>query len=170
MVDERELKTKGEELAELAVKSELGAAQLRDVYYMSKTKSLPFVEAFIQHQINRVSGRAAWEMMLDLLKDSGEDKERFSRILMYANMLRDFKERQVARLAAEEIARKICQQQGCDFVGLDLTVERREMEFVVKVGGFRGDPKSLAIPIKQEIINRHPSFQVYVMIDQTDRR
>jgi len=168
--EERELEQKGERLAEVAVKSELGAKQLRAIYNLVRTKPLPFVEAFIKYQINRVSGREAWEMMLGLLREFGDKKELLSKVLMYANMLYDYHGIEVVKTVAEESARNICQQQNCKYVGLEVSVDRNRYEVLVKVGGFRDDPRSLASPIWREIISKHPSFQGKVWINQVDRR
>jgi hypothetical protein len=48
---ERKLKSEGEELAKIAVESGMGAKQLQTLYRLVKTRSLPFVEAYIKRQI-----------------------------------------------------------------------------------------------------------------------
>jgi hypothetical protein len=171
--DEKILKKEGEELASISVESKLGAKQLRTIYTLTKTKPLPFVEAFIQHQLARVSGIKAWELALNLLKKYGDDKVSFSKILMYANMLYDYYERQAAMQyfnVAEEAARKICEQQRCKYIGLELSTRRDQTEARVRVSGYRGDRKDLAFSIKREITQKDPTFQGIIWIEQVDRR
>ena len=171
--EEKELKKQGEELAKIAVESRLGAKQLRTIYTLIKTKPLAFVEAFIQHQLSRVSGTKALEAALELLRKYEGDKGSFQKIVMYANMLYDYYERQVAMKynpLVEEIAKKICEQQRCKFLGLELSTERDRIEIMVKVSDYRGDPKSLAYSIGQQILHRDPKFPGRIWIEKMDRR
>jgi hypothetical protein len=171
--DEKALKEEGEELAKASVESKLGAKQLRTIYTLTKTKPLQFVEAFIQHQIARVSGTKALEMALGLLKKYGDNKSSFQRVLMYANMLYDYYEMQMARRydpIAEEAAKRICEQRGCKYVGLDMSTKGDKIEVRVKVTGYRGDLKDLAFSIEREIVHRDPKFPGRIWIEQTDRR
>lgn len=173
MIEEKEIKKEGEELAKLAVESKLGTKQLRTIYTLTKTRPLPMVEAFIQQQLSRVSGTEALELALDLLKKHGEDKATFSKVLMYANMLYPYYERQSTmkyRVVAEDSAKKICERQGCKYSGLDVSIERNRVVIRVKVSGLRRDPKFLASDIEQEIVQREPNFPGRVWIEQIDRR
>lgn len=172
MSEEKELEKEGEELAKVAVESNLGAKQLRTIYTLTKTRPLPMVEAFIKHQIARVSGTKALEMTLELLKKY-DDKASFSKVLMYANMLHDYYERQAAmmyRTVAEECAKRICEQRGCKYLGVDLFMERGRLEVRVRVSDYRGDPGFLASSIGQEISHRDPKFQGKIWIEPVDRR
>lgn len=173
MTEERELKKEGEELAKTAVESELGAKQLRTIYTLTRTKPLPMVEAFVQRQLSRVSGTKAFETILNLLKERADDKAAFVKVLMYANMLYPYYERQDAMkysIVAAESAKRICDQQGCKYVGLEVSTERDRTEIRVKVSGYRGDPKFLASSIGREIVHRDPKFPGNIWIEQIDRR
>lgn len=173
MTEEKNLKKEGEDLAKIAVESKLGSKQLRTIYTLTKTKPLPFVEAFIQHQLSRVQGTKALEKALELLKSHGEDKAALERVFMYANMLYPYYEREAAmkyKIVAEEAARRICDQQGCKYVGLDVYTEKDRTEVSVRVSGYRGDPKLLASSIGREIVHRDPKFLGRVWIEQVDRR
>lgn len=174
MSDEKELKREGEELAKTAVESKLGAKQLRTLHTLAKTKPLPMVEAFIQRQLSRnVSGKEAFEVTLGLLKRYGEDKAVFSKILMYANMLYDYYERMSAmkyREVAEESARRMCEQHGCKYMGLDILTDKNRIEVKVRVSGYRGDPKTLSSSIWRDIIHKDPKFQGRIWIEQNERR
>jgi hypothetical protein len=173
MSEESELKRQGEELAKAAVDSKLGAKQLRTIYTLTKTKPLPMVEAFLQHQLGRVLGVKALEMALGLLAKHRENKAAFSRILMYANMLYNFYEREATmkyRSVIEDVAKGICEQQGCRYVGLELSTERDRVVARVSVSGFRGDPRILASSIDTEILHRELNFAGRIWIEQADRR
>jgi len=173
-VEEKEIKKMGEELAKVAVESRLGAKQLRTIHTLTKTKPLPLVEAHIQHQLGRgLSGADALKMSLDCLRKLVEDKATFQKVLMYANMLYPYYERQAAMnyaVAAEEGARRACERQGCRYMGLDVSSERDRIVIKVKVSGLRRDPKFLASDIEREIIQSDPKFPGRVWIDQVDRR
>jgi hypothetical protein len=173
-VEEKEIKKMGEELSKVAVESKLGAKQLRTIYTLTKTKPLPLVEAHIQHQLGRgLSGVDALKMSLDYLRKLVEDKATFQKVLMYANMLYPYYEAQAAmkyRVAAEEGARKMCERQGCRYLGLDVSSERGQVVVRVKVSGLRGEPKFLASDIEREIIQNDPKFPGRVWIEQVDRR
>jgi hypothetical protein len=171
--EEKDLKREGEELAKVAVESKLGAKQLRSIYVLAKTKPLPFVEAFIQRQLARVSGGKALEMILDLMKKHEDNKTDFLKDLMYANMLYDFYEKKSAmeyRAVAEESASKACQQHNCKYVGLDISTERGLVAITIRVSGYRNDPKVLASAIWQQMIQRDPKFHGRIWIEQIDRR
>jgi hypothetical protein len=173
MSEEKDLKKEGEELAKVAVESKMGARQLRTIYISAKTKPLPMVEAFIQRQIARVSGTKALEMILDLMKKHEGDKTAFLRVLMYANMLYDYYERQTAmkyRVVAEECAKKVCEQHGCRFVGLDIGTDRGQTLLTVNVSGYRGDLKLLSPSIWQCLVHKDPNFLGRIWIEPVDRR
>lgn len=173
MSEEKDLKREGEELAKMSVESKLGAKQLRSIYVLAKTKPLPFVEASIQRQLARVSGTKALEMALGLLKKYEKDTTALLKVLMYANMLYDFYERQSTmeyRVVAEESAGKACQQYRCRYVGLEIHTDRGLVTLTVKVSGYRDDPKLLASAVMQEIMHRDPRFHGRVWIEQIDRR
>lgn len=172
-MDERELKKMAEELAKVAVESGLASKQLRAIYELTRTKPLPMVEAYVQRQLGRdVSGKKAFEMILDLLKSS-EDKAVFSKILWYANMVFDYYQKQYVtgcRDVAEAASKRACEMHSCKYVGLDILTDRDLQEVKVKVSGFKGDPKFLASSIWREIVGKQPNFKGRIWIDQLDRR
>ena len=152
---ERKLKLEGEELAKIAVESGMGAKQLQTIYRLVKTRPLPFVEAYIERQIGRdVRGLNGFLKALDLCKRYSGDKASLERVLLYANMLYDYFEKQpVIRLkaAGEQPIRSVVEGRGLTYDGVSMNLHGRNLEVKVKVRDLRVPPKPLATEIEQAL-------------------
>jgi hypothetical protein len=155
MVEERSLKREGEDLAKVAVESGLGSKQLQMIYRMSRSKSMAFVEAFVQRQIGReIRGYSAFSMVLDLLAKYREDKSSFVKVLMYAVMLYDYFENEPTmkmRGLAEPIVKGVVEKRGLEFNRLKIGLRGNFVEFRVKLKRFFGNPKALALEIEKAL-------------------
>ncbi|MCX8151314.1 MAG: hypothetical protein N3D85_07430 [Candidatus Bathyarchaeota archaeon] len=172
-MDELSLKTKGEELAKLAVEHGLGSKQLRDLYKITKTKPLPMVEVHIKRQITRVSGRVAFESVLELLSLFANDKASFLKILWYANMLYSYYDKQTSgRFDAivGDAAAKVCAQRNCRYRGVETSGDGHQKKYIIRVIGYVGDLSQLAMEITREIMNKAPNFSEKIWIQPIDRR
>lgn len=91
-----ELYAEGDELAKIAVHSKMAIDQLRTIYQMVKVKPLvpmlplTLVRAHIKRQIVRVSGRAAFRKILELIDKYRNDRKALEEILAYSLYLYDF--------------------------------------------------------------------------------
>jgi len=156
---EKDLKEKGEELAKIAVEWGLGYKQLKTLYKLAKTKPVPFIEVFIKRQMGRnVDGFNSFgQPMLELLSEYADDKSSLQKILMYANMLYQYIERQATMGMKEEIepiVKQIVEEFG--YHGLEISESRGQLEFRVKLARFRGNPAMLASDIEREIREKVP--------------
>lgn len=96
MEKEKSLFAKGEDLAKTIVHSRMALDQLRKIYQMVrvrplfKPQPLEFVRAHIRRQITRVSGRAGFKRILELIDEYEDDRESLERILAYSILLYEF--------------------------------------------------------------------------------
>lgn len=168
---ERELKMRGEEIAEIAVNFGMGAKQLQTIYRLVKTRPLPFVEAFIERQIGRgLRGLPAFMKIHELCKEHQNDKASLERILMYAVMLYDyFEKRQVLELRAmgEPVVKRVVEGRGLIYDGISMNLRGRELEIRVRVRNYYGPPKPLAVEIERALKSRgeFASLNLRVWID-----
>jgi hypothetical protein len=150
---ERKLKSEGEELAKIAVESGMGAKQLQTVYRLVKTRSLPFVEAYIKRQIGRgVRGLNGFLKALELCEKYSGDKASLERILLYANMLYDYFEKQPMlklRASGEQSIKTIVEGHGLTYDGVSMNLRGRDLEVRVKVKDLHVPPKPLAMEIER---------------------
>lgn len=170
MAKEKNVKESGEKLAKIAVKSGVGSKQLRTLYKLAKTKPSPFIEAFIQRQIGRgVEGFEAFGPLgLELLSECADDKAGFQKILMYANMVYPYIEKQATmgmKAEIEPIIKRRVEQFG--YQGLEISDRRGRPEFRVKLARFRGNPGMLASEIARELKAKVPrisklNFRVWI--------
>ena len=159
MMKEKDLKEKGEKLAKIAVEHGVGSKQLTTLNKLVKTKPLPFVEVFTKRQMGRdVEGFDSFgPAMLELLSECADDKASLQKILMYANMLYPFAEKQATMGMKEEIepiVKQIVEEFG--YRGVEISESRGRSEFRVKLARFRGDPATLASRIAREIREKVP--------------
>ena len=85
-MSEEALKELVEELAKVAVDSEMSASQLQMIYRLVKTKPLAFVEAHLKRQLSRVDlGKAGFKKALDILGDYRADKTSLEKIIIEHN-------------------------------------------------------------------------------------
>ena len=159
MMKEKEIKEKGEELGKTAVDDSLGSKQLKTLYKLAKTKPMPFIEVFIKRQMGRnVEGFVSFgPRLLDVLSECEDNKTAFQKILMYANMLHPYFEKQAVTGAKDEIepvVRQVTEKFG--YRGLEIQERRGQKEFIVKLVGFQGDPARLAREIAGQLKEKVP--------------
>jgi len=163
MTEEKELKKEGEELAKLAVESGMGSKQLQVIHKLGKTKSMPFVQAFIQKQIGRgVCGLSAFARILELSQKYEDDKGVFEKILMYAVMLYDYFEAAPTmklRMASEGIVKDVVSSQGFVFEGLDIESVGNRVNMWVNIRNFHGNRKALAMEIEKALKSKVQGFR-----------
>lgn len=156
---ERRLKLEGEELAKITVDSGMGAKQLQTIYRLVKTRPLSFVEAYIKRQIGReVRGLNGFLKMLELCQKYINDKASLERVLMYANMLYDYFEKQPTlklKAAGEESIKSVVEGHGLTYEGTSMDLRGRELEVRVKVKGLHGPPKPLAMEIERVLKSKN---------------
>ncbi|MEM2092136.1 MAG: hypothetical protein QXR59_02485 [Candidatus Bathyarchaeia archaeon] len=152
---ERNLKLDGEDLAKIAVNSGMGAKQLQTVYKLVRTRPLPFVEAYIQRQIGReVRGLNGFLKMLELYQKYANDRVSLERVLLYANMLYDYFEKQPTlklKAACEQSIKNIVEGHGLTYDGVSMNLRGKDLEVKVKVRGLHGPPKPLAMEIERAL-------------------
>ena len=158
---EEDLKERGEKLATIAVENGVGSKQLTTLYKLAKTKPVPFIEVFVKRQIGRnVEGFDSFgPPMLDLLSEHGGDKGALQKILMYANMLYPYAEKEATMDMREEIdpvVKRIAEEFG--YRDVEVSERRGQTEFRVKVARFHGDPAALAWEIEREIREKVPKL------------
>lgn len=167
---EKDTKEKGEELAKIAVESSLGSKQLKTLYKLAKTKPMPFIEVFIKRQIGRnVEGFESFgPPILQVLKECADDKVALQKVLMYANMLYPYFEKQAVTGIKEEIepiVKQVVERFG--YRGLEISERRGRPEFRVKLARFHGDPAKMARKIERELREKVPKvsklrFRVWI--------
>ena len=171
-MSEKELKELGEELAEAAAKADIGVKQLRDLYRIAKTRSIPFLEAYVKRQIPRARRRGGPKgfdkfgpAMLDIIERFQEDKGGLQKVLEYANMLHDYIKMTMARGAGvgrewrdklEPIVQNFCS--GYGYWGLTLEDDRGQLFCRVRLRKFRGDPRRLASDLYNEVVSHFPEL------------
>lgn len=163
MTEEKELKVEGEQLARIAVESEMGSKQLQTIYRLVKTKPMAYVQAYIQRQIGRgVRGLSAFMKVLELSKKYEEQRLVFEKVLMYAIMLYDYVEAEPTvklSAASEGIVRDIVNRHGATFEGLQIKLFGNTAEIRVKTERFHGNPKALAMEIERALNEKVPGFR-----------
>jgi len=163
MTEEKELKKEGEELAKLAVESGMGSKQLQVIHKLVKTRSMPFVQAFIQKQIGRgVRGLSAFAKILQLSQEYEDNKGVFEKILMYAVMLYDYFEAAPTmklRIASEGIVKDVVASQGFVFEGLEIESAGNRVDIRVNIRGFHGNRKALAMEIEKALKSKVEGFR-----------
>jgi len=169
MMNEKDLKEKGEELAKIAVEGGLGSKQLKTMYKLAKRKPVPFIEVFVKSKIGRnvVGFDSFGPAMLELLSECADDKPSLQKILMYANMLYQYIERQATMGLKEEIEPVVKQLvEGFGYRCVEI-LENGGTEFRVKLARFRGNPAMLASEITRELREKVPAvsklrFRVWI--------
>jgi len=155
MSEEKILKSEGEELARVAVKSGMGAKQLQTIYRLVKTRPLAYVQAFVKRQIGRdVRGFAGFMKMLELLGKYENSKGSFEKVLMYAVMLYDYCEKEPTinlKLAGEPVIKRIVERHGARYDGVSMRLRGNSLEVNVRAGRFHGNPKALAMEIEKAL-------------------
>jgi len=155
MIEEKNLKKEGEDLAKVAVESGMGSKQLQTIFRLTKTRPMAFVEAFVQRQIGRrIRGYDAFLMLLDLSKKYAGEKGLFEKVLMYANMLYSYYENEATmklKTSAEVVIKRIVENQGFRYDGLDIEARGNFVEFRVGVQRFHDNPKTLAMEIQRAL-------------------
>ncbi len=163
MTEEKDLKVEGEQLARIAVESEMGSKQLQTIYRLVKTKPTAYVQAYIQRQIGRgVRGLSAFMKVLELSKKYEEQRMVFEKVLMYAIMLYDYVEAEPIvklRAASEGIVRDIVNRYGATFEWLQIKLFGNTAEIRVKTERFHGNPKALAMEIERALNEKVPEFR-----------
>lgn len=157
MIEEKNLKFEGEELAKTAVDSGMGAKQLQTIYKLTKTRPLPFVQAYIQKQLGReLRGFTGFMKALELLKKYESNKTAFEKVLMYAIMLYDYYEKEpimALKVLAEPIIKRVVEQHGIIFEGTKMKLQGKNLEVDVKVKMFYGNRKVIAMDIENALKN-----------------
>lgn len=183
---ERKLKLEGEDLARIAVDARMGSKQLQIVYNLVKTKPLPFrtktltfVETYVQRQIGRalsrrVEGYAGFVKTLELLRKYWSDREALEKILMYAVMMHDYVEKEpIMKLmvAGEPVIRRVVERWGSTFVDMDLRLHGKNLDVNVYVDRYR-NPKDLATDIERALKSREEfsNLNLKVWIKLSERR
>jgi len=155
MSEEKSLKSEGENLAKVAVDSRMGAKQLQTLYRLVKTRPLAFVEAFVKRQIGRgVSGYNGFVKVLELLEKYEGERSSLEKVLMYAVMLYDYCEKEPTmklKSVADPIVRRIVEEKGCNYNGVDMDFQGRKLRVNVIVRRFHGNPKALASEIESAL-------------------
>jgi len=176
LLEEKLLKEHGENLAKLAVENGVAQRALTTLYTIVKTRSMPFVEAFIKRQMGRrVRGYyALGKQLLELLDKYKYDKPIFQKVLMYACMLYDYCEMEPTvklREKVEPLLKKIVEIHG--YEDLEIRQQGGYTEFRVTLSRFRGNPRDLASRIEQEIrgkISEASKLNFKVWIQSRGRR
>jgi len=154
-MSEEDFKKLGEDLAQAAVDSDMGAKQLQTVYRLAKTRPLAFVQAHLERQMGRdIPGKAGFKKALEILDKYRGDKAGFEKALMYAVMLYDYVKRKPAidlELAAEPIVKRVLNRRGIEYDGLTVELSGRSCRVEVKVKRFHGVAKQIASEIEQEL-------------------
>ncbi|MEM0111347.1 MAG: hypothetical protein QXP86_03410 [Nitrososphaerota archaeon] len=152
---ERELKLEGEGLAKIAVDSGMGAKQLQTLYKLVRTNPLPFVEAYIKRQIGReVRGLNGFLKILDLCQKYANDRVSLERVLLYANMLYDYFEKEPTlklKAACEKTIKNIVERHGLTYGGVSMNLYGKDLEMKIRVKGLHGPPKPLAMEIEHAL-------------------
>jgi len=143
-------------LARIAVESGMGANQLRDIYRLSRTKPLPYIEAHVKRQMGResVKGFIAFARILELLRKHWGNPSSFTRVLMYAVMLYDYVEKEPLmklRMVAEPIIKRVVEAKGSSLDGISMRLYGRSLEVNVKVHRLSTSPKALADEISDSL-------------------
>lgn len=164
------MKEKGETLAKIAVEGGVGSKQLTTIYKLAKTRPVPFIEAFIKRQMGRdVEGFDSFgPPVLELLGECADDKASLQKVLMYANMLYPYAEKQATMGIKEEIEPIVKQiVEGFGYRGVEISERRGLSELRVKLARFRGNPATLASEIARELREKVPGvsklrFRVWI--------
>jgi hypothetical protein len=169
VLNEKDLKEKGEELAKVAVEVGLGFRQLKTLYKLAKTKPVPFIEAFVKRQMARhvVGFDSFGPTVLELLVGCADDKPALQKILMYATMLHQYIESQAKMKLKEDIEPIVKRRvEGFGYSGIEIS-EKGGTEFKIKLVRFRGNPAILASEIASELRKEVPAvsklrFRVWI--------
>jgi len=176
MLSEKELKDKGEEIAQAAIDVGVAFNQLKMLYKLAKTKPVPFLEAFVKRQMARnvVGFDSFGPVILELLEECTENKMTIQKILIYANMLYQYIERKdimELKQEIEPVIRRIVERFGYRGVKI-LERNRGDVEFRVNLMAFHGNPARLASGISCELkkIPAVSKLRFYVWIEKTEKR
>lgn len=169
MSAERALKEEGEELAKAAVENDIGSTPLRRLYEIAKSRSLVFLEAYVQQQIPRIKGYPSFgPRVLDVLRRHGDNKREVIAVLKYANMLYDY-HRLKPIIELQPKVEKVVKDKTRPYLfrGVEIGQKREFFEVKVYLGNFRGDPRSYSREIAEHIRRVIPemsgiSFRVWI--------
>ena len=160
-MSEEALKSIGEELARVAVDSNMGAKQLQTIYRLVKTKPLAYVEAHLKRQLGReILGKAGFKKTLEILRDYRDDRAALEKTLMYANMLYDYVRRKSAidlEVSVEPIIKRVLSRSGVEYRGVRIELSGSNCRIEVKTARFYGNPGQLAGEIRKEL-SRNEKF------------
>lgn len=170
MVEEKSLMLEGENLAKVAVESEMGAKQLQTIYRLAKTRPLAYVEAHVKRQMSRIKGFMAFAKTLELLKKYEASPTLFMKVLMYAVMLYDYCEKEPVmkhRTVAEPVIRQVVEARGMTLSNVDMKLYGRSLGINVRVHRFSGNPKVLANEIEDALKRKgvFPGLSLRVWIE-----
>jgi len=171
-MSEKKLKELGEKLAKAAAKADVGAKQLRELFKISKTRPIPFLEAYVKRQISRAKSEGGpggfakfGPEVLEVMELLEENKERLQKVLKYANMLYGYEKTKLEeeiiggggwREKLGPIVEEACARYG--YVGLKLEPERGRMLCRVMLRRFRGNPRQLSEELYQRVISHFPDL------------
>lgn len=171
-MNEKELKEIGEKIAEAAARANVGAKQMRELYRITKTRSIPYLEAHIKRQIPRAGRRGGpigldkfGPVMLEVIESFEEDKRGLQKVLEYANMLYEYIKMTLVMGEIKDeglreklipIVRETCSRFG--YEGITLQKERGRLICRIRLRRFSGNPADLASEIYQEVISRYPDL------------
>jgi len=154
-MSEETFKSIGEELARVAVDSDMGAKQLQMIYQLTKTKPLAFVQAHLERQMGRdIPGKAGFNKALEILEKYRDDKAGFEKTVMYAIMLYDYVKRKPSidlEISAEPVVKRVLNRRGIEYNGLTINLSGRNCRVEVKARRFHGNPKQLSAEIEREL-------------------
>ena len=155
-MSEESIKNIGEDLARVAVESDMGAKQLQMIYRLAKTKPLAFIEAHIKRQIGRkdIRGKAGFKKALEVLEKFREHRSSFEKALMYAVMLYEYLKRKPAidlESVADPIVKRVFRRKVLEYAGLSIDLSGINCRIDVKAKNFHGNPVHLSREIEQEL-------------------
>jgi hypothetical protein len=148
MLDEKNLKFEGDELARICVESGMGVDQLRKIYQLVRVrplldvKSLEYVQVYVQRQMTRVRGRAGFKKVLELIDKYGSVRKELEKILMFALMLYGFhREKPVLDLleVAEPVIREVIERHGAEYRETKIKLRGNLAVVAVKTWSFRSN-------------------------------
>ncbi len=166
MSEEKDLKMEGETLAKKAVESGMGRKQLTELYRLSKVKPIEYLDAYAKRQFSRtlegtLSGRDTFAYVSELISKYDGQKPKLQKILMYAVMLYDYYEKEpLMRIPsiAEPVVRKEVEKSGYTCGKIDPQIQGNEVCINVHVPGFAGNPRDLAVNIKDALMKKQELF------------
>lgn len=166
------MKEIGEKLAKAAAMADVGTNQMRELYRIVKTKSIPYLEAYVKRQIPRAGRRGGprgldkfGPEILEVIERFEENKGGLQKVLEYANMLIEYEKMTLVmgKLGDDELREKLipivseaCSRFG--YEGITLQEDRGQVMCRVRLRRFNGNPAELASDLYQEVISHYPEL------------